>query len=118
MEFKENKGIYQQIGDQLCEQILTEQLQVGQKIPSVREHAATIGVNQNTIMRTYTELQRAGIIENKRGIGYFVAKDATLIIQKTRKTVFFQNTLPEVIKQIKLLDISKVELKSLFETLD
>lgn len=117
MEFKDKKGIYQQIGDNLCEMILSKQLETGTKIPSVREQAANLGVNQNTIMRTYSELQREGIIENKRGIGYFVSTEAGKIIMKGRKQEFFDSALPEIIKQIKLLKLTKEELKDLLDAI-
>lgn len=117
MEFKDKKGIYQQIGDNLCEMILSKQIESGTKIPSVREQAATLGVNQNTIMRTYSELQREGVIENKRGIGYFVSTDAESIITKGRKKEFFDTALPEIIKQIKLLQLTKEELKDLLDAI-
>ncbi len=118
MEFKDKKGIYQQIGDNLCEMILSGQLESAAKIPSVREQAASLGVNQNTIMRTYSELQREGIIENKRGIGYFVAPDAKESIMASRKQEFFDTVLPEIIKQIKLLKLNKEELKELLDAIN
>jgi len=118
MEFKDKKSIYQQIGDNLCEMILSGQLESGSKIPSVREQAAKLGVNQNTIMRTYSELQREGIIENKRGIGYFVTSEAQQSIMASRKQEFFTTVLPEIIKQIKLLKLNKEELKELLNAIN
>lgn len=117
MEFKDKKGIYQQIGDNICESILSGQLEKETKIPSVREQAAMLGVNQNTIMRTYRELQREGIIENKRGIGYFVSANAEEIIIGNRKKEFFDTAMPEIIKQIKLLQLTKNDLKELLDVI-
>ncbi|TDI71601.1 MAG: GntR family transcriptional regulator, partial [Bacteroidetes bacterium] len=53
-----------------------QQVQPGDKIPSVRELAAETGVNPNTIVRTYSELQSQQIIDNKRGVGFFVNPEA------------------------------------------
>ncbi|GJM30474.1 MAG: GntR family transcriptional regulator [Cyclobacteriaceae bacterium] len=106
MEFEPTKGIYLQIADSICEKILSNAYSNGDKIPSVRELAAETGVNPNTIMRTYTELQSAGILENRRGVGFFVGPEAKGIILTQRKQQFFNQTLPEFVKQAKLLNIS------------
>ena len=76
MEFNSNKPIYLQICDAICEQILSGTLRPDERIPSVREYGAEIGVNPNTIMRSYEKLTADGIIYNKRGIGYFISPDA------------------------------------------
>ena len=74
MEFNSNKAIYLQISDMICEQILSGALAADDRIPSVREYGASIGVNPNTVMRTYEKLTNEGIIYNKRGIGYFIGE--------------------------------------------
>ncbi len=118
MEFKSTKGIFQQIADNLCDRILAGEFNAGDKVPSVREQAANLGVNHNTIMRTYMELQRKEIILNKRGIGFFVEKDATEKILESRRDDFFKQILPEFIHQVELLKITKPDLKQLFTKLE
>jgi len=118
MEFKNSKGIYQQIADNLCDRILSGEFETGDKIPSVREQAANLGVNHNTIMRTYMELQQKDIIENKRGIGFFVKDDASDKIMESRRNDFFKQILPEFIHQIGLLKITKKDLKQLLNKLE
>ena len=56
MEFNPNKAIYLQIRDSIRERILSGELKAGDRIPSVREYGASIGVNPNTVMRTYEKL--------------------------------------------------------------
>ena len=118
MEFKSSKGIFQQIADNLCDRILSGEFKPGDKVPSVREQAAKLGVNHNTIMRTYMELQQKEIIENKRGIGFFVKEDAPHKIMKSRRDDFFKQILPEFIHQVELLKITKPDLKQLFTKLE
>lgn len=118
IEFKNSKGIFQQIADNLCDRILSGEFKVGDKVPSVREQAANLGVNHNTIMRTYSELQRDEIITNKRGIGYFVAEKAPSQILKVRRQEFFEQTLPEIIHQVDLLKITKSDVKLLITKLE
>lgn len=118
IEFKSSKGIFQQIADNLCDRIVAGEFGVGEKIPSVREQAGELGVNHNTIMRTYNELQRDGIIENKRGIGYFVAEQAPEKISELRKKEFFEQYLPEFYHQVDVLKIKKTEVKTLINKLE
>ena len=110
MNFTKNQTIYMQIADHVSEQILKGELQAGDKIPSVRELAATIEVNPNTVMRTFTYLQDQSIIFNKRGIGYFVADDAFKITQKMKKEIFIQQYLPDFFK---MMDLLKMDFKDL-----
>jgi DNA-binding transcriptional regulator YhcF (GntR family) len=117
MEFRSSKGIFQQIAENICEKIITGEMPIGSKLPSVREQSASIGVNQNTIMRTYSELQRDDIISNKRGIGYFVTEGAPDKIRGQRRDEFFKNAMPEFIKQVKLLQLTESDLMPLFNQL-
>ncbi len=114
MEFKKNQTIYLQIADFICENILTEKWPVEEKIASVRELAAMIEVNPNTIMRTYTYLQDKGIIYNKRGIGFFVATDAPSNIQNIEKENFVKTELPEIFKKLDMLKMDFSEVESLY----
>ena len=106
MEFKPTKGIFLQIADSISDKILNGVYQPGDKIPSVRELAAETGVNPNTIVRTYAELQSLNIINNKRGIGFFVNPEAKKIILKSKRDEFFKKFLPKFLHHAKLLDIS------------
>ena len=110
MEFKEPKGIFQQIADSICDKILSGELKSGDKLDSVRELAGKIGVNQNTIMRTYSEMMRDKIIDNQRGIGFFVNQNAKEQILQKRREEFFKEELPYVAKQMQLLEISVDEV--------
>ena len=116
MDFKEQKGIFQQIADRIADRILQGELKAGDKLDSVRELAAKIGVNQNTIMRTYTEMMRDGIISNQRGIGFFVAPEAKDIILAQRRNEFFNNDLPYIAHQARLLGISAEEILKKIES--
>lgn len=118
MEFKASKGIFLQIADNLCNQILTKQLKQGERVVSVRDLAAELEVNRNTVMRTYTFLQDEGIIQNKRGIGYFVADDAVELINIKAKDEFFENELPAFIKKVRLLKLNSKDLSKLLSEIN
>ena len=111
MEFDSNKPIWLQIYNTICEQILSGNFPPGGRIPSVREYGAEIGVNPNTVMRTYEKLTGEGIIFNKRGIGYFVVEDAATTIKTAQRKAFMENEVPAFIRRMKLLGIEPDEIK-------
>ena len=112
MEFKNNKSIALQIADNLSERILNGAIAIEEKIPSVRELAAEMGVNPNTIVRSYAELQSKNIISNQRGIGYFVSNEAKKIIKNWRREEFFEAELPEFVHRMEILGISYSDLEA------
>ena len=110
MEFNANKSIYLQICDAICEQILSGTLRPDERIPSVREYGADIGVNPNTVMRSYEKLTGEGVIYNRRGIGYFISPGAREIVLEAQRKEFLENELPAVLKRMELLGISAEEV--------
>ena len=116
MEFNNSNSIYIQIADHLCEQILSEKIVSDDRIPSVREYAANIQVNPNTVMRTYGLLQDQGILYNKRGIGYFVSDNAKKIVMYAKKDLFIKESLPEIFKMMELLKIDFKELEKIYKS--
>ena len=117
MDFKSTKGIYLQIVDNLCRQILEGQLQSGDRVASVRDLAAEFEVNHNTVMRAYTNLQESGIFDNKRGIGFFVSEKALGLIQATEKANFFSQDLPDFLLKVKLLQLNSTDLTELLSVI-
>jgi DNA-binding transcriptional regulator YhcF (GntR family) len=115
MEFRDNKAIYLQIAEFICERILLKQWSIGDKIPSVRELAVQLEVNPNTVARTVEFLQQKDIIFTKRGMGYFVSDEAVEKVMAFKKDDFLQNDLPLFFKNIQLLGIDFEELKGRFD---
>jgi len=117
MEFNKHQSIYLQIADFICENIMTKKWPENEKILSVREMAASIEVNPNTVMRAYSQLQDEGVIFNKRGIGYFVSEGASQNIRKMEKENFIKNDLPKLFKKMQMLEIKIEELQDLYKEL-
>lgn len=115
MNFKDNKAIYLQIADRICDEVLSGKYMADERIPSVREYAADVEVNANTVMRTYDYLQSQEIIYNKRGIGYFVSPEAKTLIVKVRREQFLNNEIDYFFKQLASLGISGKELLEMYE---
>ena len=106
MNFKDTNPIDLQIAERICDEILQGTYREDDRIPSVREYAAMVEVNANTVVRTFDHLQSLEIIYNKRGLGYFVTKGAKKQILKARKKEFMKERLPELFRQMALLDIT------------
>ena len=111
MTFTNDKAIYLQMADRLCDEILSGVYKDDDRIPSVREYAVLLEVNSNTAVKAYDELARANIIYNKRGLGYFVTPGAKKQILKERKKEFMKERLPELFRQMKLLGITLEDVK-------
>ena len=115
MIFTNDKAIYIQMADRLCDEILADKYKDDDRIPSVREYAVLLEVNTNTAVKAYDELARANIIYNKRGLGYFVTKGAKKQILKERKKTFMKEKLPELFRQMQLLGITLEDVKVAYD---
>ncbi len=105
MTFTNDKAIYIQMADRLCDEILSGKYEDNARIPSVREYAVLLQVNTNTAMKAYDQLARDEVIYNKRGLGYFVKPGAKEQIMTARRTEFLEEHLPELFRNMKLLGI-------------
>ena len=107
MNFNADKPIFLQIADAICDRILSGELKGEDRIPSVREYGADIGVNPNTMMRSYEKLTADGVIYNKRGIGYFVSPDAREQILIPQRKEFLEKDVPAIKQRLALLGLTK-----------
>lgn len=110
MKFRDNQSIYLQIAERICDEILDNKFPPGERIPSIREYAAMVEVNANTVVRSYEWLQQHEIIFNKRGIGYYVSPDGKNRIREIRRVRFFEDELPLFFNRLYTLGISIDEI--------
>ena len=113
--FTNDKPIFQQMADRMCEEILTGRYQDDERIPSVREYAVLLEVNTNTAVKAYEQLARENIIYNKRGMGYYVTTGAREHILQERRKAFMGQTLPELFRQMTLLDVDIKDVDEAWE---
>jgi GntR family transcriptional regulator len=114
LPFDNSKPIYLQLMDYFFQQICNGSIIPGQKLPSVRETAVEVGVNPNTVQRTYAEMERKGIVEARRGQGSYVTENESIITQLRSEIseqyvstfiAYMQNngfTETEIIEQVKV----------------
>ena len=77
--FNDSKPIYSQIISRLTRSFARGEINPGERIPSIRELALRMKVNANTVQRVYQEMERDGLIESKRGTGYFFTEDYGMV---------------------------------------
>ena len=111
MIFNEEKPIYVQIADRLCDEILADKYGENAPVPATREYAALLQVNNNTAMKAYASLAEDDIIYNKRGSGYFVSEGAKDKISKMRKIDFIDRMLPDMFRNMQYLGITLDDVK-------
>lgn len=116
MDFSTHKPIYIQIVEQIEDKVVMNKWEVNQKIPSVRETAASFGVNPNTVMRSYELLERNGIIYNRRGLGFFVSESSKDKINAARKRIFMEEELPALFSKMNLLGVDIDDVVDLYRT--
>lgn len=115
MNFNNRKPIYLQIVDYFLDNIISGKYSFGNRIMSVRELAIQLGVNPNTVMRAYAYLQDKDIIFNKRGIGYFIAENASKNALEIKYNEFVKEELPNIFNTMEILGITIEDLKQLFK---
>jgi GntR family transcriptional regulator len=73
IDSRDRTPIYAQLERGLRAAIAAGRLQPGAQLPTVRQLAVDLRVNANTVARVYAELERAGVLETRRGVGSFIS---------------------------------------------
>ena len=106
--------IYEQIKNQIINQIMLDELLEGESIPSIRSLASDIKISVMTIKKAYDELESEGYIKSVQGKGTFVApKNMELVREQANKDI--ENYILKIIEISNKFNISKEEILDLFE---
>lgn len=108
------KPIYQEIAERICDEIMLGVYKEGDRIPSVRDYAAQMEVNANTAMRSYATLEGEGILESRRGLGYFVGKGAEKSILRARRRNFSGAIAPEFFRRMDALGYTMADIAQMY----
>lgn len=107
--------IYIQIEDSINSLIAAGQIQPGEQLPTIRELAAEIRVNLNTVARAYFELDKEGVITTQRGKGTFVSGvPDQKQIKKTRQKLL-QSIIQTALEEAYGLGYSVKEIQEAFQ---
>lgn len=115
MKFNDNRPIFLQIVEMVEDNIAKGGGVSGGRIPSTRELSVELAVNPATVMRAYEQLTERGLIEQQRGLGYFVSTGALERIYATRREEFFSRTLPDFFAQMEHLGVGVDQVVSLYD---
>ncbi len=90
LDYNDHRPVYEQIKENFKSLIVTGAMVEGESLPSVRELAAVLGINPNTIQRSYKELEQEGFIYSVRAKGSVVAPRKNEITQRRKEELFLQ----------------------------
>ncbi len=96
--------------DQVRSQCATGALRAGDRLPSVRELARQIAVNQNTILRAYERLTVEGVVELRHGEGTFVA-DFRAAPELRREKTQLQEEADRLVRRAQALGLTEKEIR-------
>ena len=98
LNYRDNRPFYQQIKDNIRQLVISKALLENEKLPSVREMAASLAINPNTIQRAYRELENEGYVYTVTGKGTFVAKVSPITLDRQKDLLDkFDNLVSELL---------------------
>ncbi len=106
--------IYRQLIDQIRLSVASGRLQPGQKLPGSRKLAERVDINLHTVNKAYQELVREGTLNQKRGVGTFVA-DEPAVLKEENVDVLLEDDLQKLIQNAKAYGLSREEFNNLVE---
>ncbi len=104
---RDARPIYEQVRDEMRKLIMSGAIAADEKLPSVRELAASLAINPNTIQRAYRELESMGVIYTVPGKGAF-ASPGDAATEARREELLGQ--LGEVLSELRMLGRGANEL--------
>lgn len=115
MNFDQKTPIYQQLAESIRQDILSGALKEGEAIPSVRHISVEHKLNPQTVLNATQLLIQEGLVEKRRGLGMFVQEKARKQLNTSACNQFKNETIQALVKEAKLLSISKNDLIDLIQ---
>jgi len=107
--------IYEQIKRGIVRLVATRRLKVGEPLPSIRDLAAEIIVNPNTVARAYRELEQDGVVSTQKGRGSFIAERARPDAERELRG-HLGRAMDETIAEARKFDLDDGAILEIFET--
>lgn len=111
VDFDSDEAIYMQLCYQIIEAIATEQIRVGESLPSVRHLAGSVGINMHTVNKAYAVLRQEGYITLDRQKGAVIALD----LDKTPAVEDMKRDLKRIIARAKCHAITREEIHGIVD---
>ena len=107
LNYRDSKPIYEQIKDGLRKLVISNSLSADEKLPSVRELAAKLAINPNTIQKAYRDLESEGYIYTVTGKGTFVAERKEVYGARAKELL---TEFDEIVEELFFLSVKEKEL--------
>lgn len=111
-----NKPIYEQIKEQIKNKIVSNELKIGEQLPSIRNLAKDLRISVITTKNAYEELEREGYVETIPGKGVYVANKNTELIREEQLQKI-EGLMDTAVSIAKISNISKDEIQSILDIL-
>lgn len=107
LNYRDTRPFYQQIKDNIRHLVISGAFGKDEKLPSVRELAASLAINPNTIQRAYRELENEGYIYTLSGKGSFVAEIGETASQRRKELL---PKFDQIVSELLYLSATTAEL--------
>ena len=107
LNYRDSKPIYEQIKDGLRKLVISNSLSADEKLPSVRELAAKLAINPNTIQKAYRDLESEGYIYTVTGKGTIVAERKEVLDARAKELL---TEFDEIVEELFFLSVKEKEL--------
>lgn len=87
INYRDGRPIYEQIVDEIEQMVVHDVLQPDSQLPSVRQMAAELSINPNTIQRAYSELESRGVLYSVKGKGNFVSPNGAVLRERRMEDI-------------------------------
>ena len=108
INYRDGRPIYEQVVDEIEHMVVHGVLEPDSQLPSVRQMAAELSINPNTIQRAYSELESRGVIYSVKGKGNFVSPNAAALRERLLRDLQVQIT--ELVRTARELGVSDAQL--------
>ncbi|HHX37737.1 MAG TPA: GntR family transcriptional regulator, partial [Clostridiaceae bacterium] len=112
LDYKSREPIYIQLKQSIIQGILLGAYKVDDQLPAVRQLAADLGINPNTVQKAYRELEREGVIYSIPYKGSYVA--STKSVESTVRTKM-QKQFTDLVAVCRANGIGRKEIQDMFE---
>jgi GntR family transcriptional regulator len=115
VDFESGVPIYMQLVERIKQLIASGQLQPGQQLPTIRQLAADLRINYNTVGRAYTLLDQEGVISTQQGRGTYIATHLSEEEIHHMRMDKLRSMIAEIVQEALVLGYSPEEIKDVVE---
>ena len=115
VDFESGVPIYMQLVDRIKQMVASGQLQPGQQLPTIRQLAADLRINYNTVGRAYTLLDQEGVISTQQGRGTYIASQLSEEEIHHMRMDKLRSMITQIVQEALVLGFSPQEIKDVVE---